>query len=93
MGPTGYNTCPARFVWVRNPEGKSLVAFVSLPPNRPKILSAPLTVIIGNDLAFADNLPKLVVPKRVPVVLGILKAHEGMTENRQCGMAVCRVRT
>ena len=80
-GPTASNTCPARFVWVRSPEGKSLLASVAMPPNRPKILAAPLTVIIGNDLGFSDTLPKLVAPERVPVVLGILKAHEGMTES------------
>ena len=80
-GPTASNTCPARFVWVRSPEGKAQLASVALSPNRPKILAAPLTVIIGNDLRFADSLPKLVAPERVPVVLGILEAHEGMTES------------
>ena len=80
-GPTASNTCPARFVWVCSPEGKAQLASVALPPNRPKILAAPLTVIIGNDLGFSDTLPKLVAPERVPVVLGILKAHEGMTES------------
>ena len=80
-GPTASNSCPARFVWVRSPEGKAQLASVALPPNRPKILAAPLTVIIGNDLGFADTLPKLVAPERVPVVLGILEAHKGMTES------------
>jgi hypothetical protein len=80
-GPTASNTCPARFVWVRSPEGKSLLASVAMPPNRPKILAAPLTVIIGNDLGFSETLPKLVAPERVPMVLGMLKAHEGMTES------------
>ncbi len=66
---------------MRSPEGKAQLASVALAPNRPKILAAPLTVIIGNDLRFADSLPKLVAPERVPVVLGILEAHEGMTES------------
>ena len=79
-GPTASNTCPARFVWVRSPEGKAQLASVALPLNRPKILAAPLTVIIGNDLCFADTLPKLLAPERLPVVLGMLKANEGMTE-------------
>jgi 3-hydroxypropanoate dehydrogenase len=52
-----------------------------MPLNRPKILAAPLTVIIGNDLGFPDSLPKLVAPERVPVVLGIPEANEGMTES------------
>lgn len=80
-GPTASNSCPARFVWVRSQEGKAQLASVALPPNRPKILGAPLTVIIGNDLGFADSLPKLLSPERLPVVLGILKTHEGMIDS------------
>ena len=80
-GPTASNTCPARFVWVRTPEGKARLASAALPPNKPKILAAPLTVIIGNDLAFADSLSKLLTPERLPVVLGILRAHEDMVES------------
>ncbi len=77
-GPTASNTCPARFVWVRSDEGKARLASVVSPPNKPKILAAPLTVIIGYDLAFAQTLPKLLSPERLPVVQGILKAHEDM---------------
>src|ERR1700692_4880662 len=58
-GPTSANSCPARFVWVRSSEGKALLAGLAAEKNRPKILEAPLTVIIGNDLDFADELPKL----------------------------------
>jgi 3-hydroxypropanoate dehydrogenase len=79
-GPTASNSCPARFIWVRSSEGKSQLASVTMPPNRPKILAAPLTVIIGNDLGFSDSLPKLVSPERVPVVQGMLKTP-GLTES------------
>jgi 3-hydroxypropanoate dehydrogenase len=58
-GPTSANSCPARFVWVRSAEGKSRLASLAMEMNRPKILAAPLTVIIGNDLDFPDTLPKL----------------------------------
>jgi 3-hydroxypropanoate dehydrogenase len=58
-GPTSANSCPARFVWVRSPEGKSQLASLAMDKNRPKILAAPLTVIIGNDLDFPEMLPKL----------------------------------
>ncbi len=58
-GPTSANSSPARFVWVRSPEGKAKLASVAMELNRPKILAAPLTVIVGNDLAFADQMPKL----------------------------------
>jgi 3-hydroxypropanoate dehydrogenase len=59
FGPTSANSSPARFVWVRSPEGKAKLAGLAWDRNRPKILAAPLTVIIGNDLDFADRLPKL----------------------------------
>jgi 3-hydroxypropanoate dehydrogenase len=58
-GPTSANSSPARFVWVRSPEGKAKLAATASDKNRPKILQAPLTVIIGNDLDFAKALPKL----------------------------------
>ena len=83
-GPTASNTCPARFVWVRSVEAKQRLSSLVFTPNKQKILAAPVTVIIGNDLAFADTLPKLVAAERVQVVLGILNAHKGTAE----GMAM-----
>ena len=44
---------------MRSPEGKAKLAASASERNRPKILAAPLTVIIGNDLDFADRLPEL----------------------------------
>ena len=58
-GPTSANVCPARFVRVRSSEGKAKLAALAAERNQPKILAAPLTVIVGNDLDFADRLPKL----------------------------------
>jgi 3-hydroxypropanoate dehydrogenase len=58
-GPTSANSSPARFVWVGSPEGKAKLAELAFARNRPKILQAPVTVIIGNDTAFADRLPTL----------------------------------
>jgi nitroreductase len=58
-GPTSANSCPARFVWVRSPEAKAQLAGLAAEKNRPKILAAPLTVIIGNDLDFQREFPKL----------------------------------
>jgi len=58
-GPTSANCSPARFVWVRSAEGKAKLAELAMDRNRPKILAAPITVIIGNDLNFAEALPKL----------------------------------
>ena len=58
-GPASANSSPARFVWVRSPDGKATLAGLAAEPNKPKILKAPMTVIIGHDLDFADKLPKL----------------------------------
>ena len=58
-GPTSGNGSPARFVWVRTPEGRAQLAALAAEGNRPKILAAPVTVIIGHDLGFAEHMPKL----------------------------------
>jgi 3-hydroxypropanoate dehydrogenase len=58
-GPTSANSSPARFIWVRSHDAKTKLAELAFEKNRPKILQAPLTVIIGNDLDFADRLPTL----------------------------------
>ena len=58
-GPTSANSSPARFVWVHSADGKAMLAGLAAAPNKTKILKAPVTVIIGHDLDFADELPKL----------------------------------
>jgi 3-hydroxypropanoate dehydrogenase len=77
-GPTSANSSPARFVWVRSPEGKAKLAELAFERNWPKILRAPVTVIIGNDLAFADQLPTL-LPHNVEVMQKAFAAP-GMAE-------------
>ncbi|MBU2994013.1 malonic semialdehyde reductase [Octadecabacter sp. 1_MG-2023] len=59
MGPTSMNTCPARFVFVRTPEGKDKLASALKPANVPKVVNAPVTAIIAYDLDFWTQLPKL----------------------------------
>jgi 3-hydroxypropanoate dehydrogenase len=58
-GPTSGNGSPARFVWVRSAEGKSQLAALASEANRPKILAAPVTVIVGYDMDFGEQMPKL----------------------------------
>ena len=59
FGPTAFNACPARFQFVRSAEAKArLLACVS-PGNVAKITQAPVTVIVGMDLAFHEKLPQL----------------------------------
>jgi 3-hydroxypropanoate dehydrogenase len=59
FGPTSANCCPARFVWVRSAEGKSKLSALASVNNQAKILAAPVTVIIGYDLDFTEQIPKL----------------------------------
>lgn len=59
FGPTAANTTPARFVFVSSPEAKAKLAALSSGSNGPKILQAPVTVIIGYDLDFPETLDKL----------------------------------
>jgi 3-hydroxypropanoate dehydrogenase len=58
-GPTSANSSPARIIFVTSPEAKEkLLACVS-PGNLEKTRAAPVTAIIGMDLAFYDKLPYL----------------------------------
>ena len=58
-GPTSANCSPARFAFVRSTEAKARLADCVSPANAPKVMSAPVTVIIGMDMAFPETLPKL----------------------------------
>ena len=59
FGPTAANSCPARLQFVRSAEAKArLLACVS-SGNVAKVEQAPVTVIVGMDLAFHDKLPQL----------------------------------
>lgn len=58
-GPTSANCSPARFIFVRSDAAKArLLACVSAG-NVAKVSQAPVTVIIGMDMAFYDRLPQL----------------------------------
>ena len=58
-GPTSANCSPARIVFVRSAtEKEKLVACVSAG-NAEKTKAAPVTAIIGMDMAFYDKLPQL----------------------------------
>jgi len=59
FGPTAANTTPARFVFLQSPEAKARLAALSSGSNGPKILQAPVTVIIGYDLDFPETLDRL----------------------------------
>ena len=58
-GPTAANSSPARLIFVRSAAAKEkLLACVS-PGNVNKVREAPVTVVVGMDIDFHDQLPKL----------------------------------
>lgn len=58
-GPTSANCMPARIVWCLSDEAKARLAACASAGNAAKILRAPVTGIIGMDLAFYEKLPQL----------------------------------
>jgi 3-hydroxypropanoate dehydrogenase len=58
-GPTSANCSPARFIFVTTPEGKEKLLTGMSPGNQDKTRSAPVSVIIGMDMAFFEKLPQL----------------------------------
>ena len=59
FGPTAANACPARFKFVRSAEAKAQLVACAALSNVAKIGQAPVTVIVGMDMAFYELLPKL----------------------------------
>ncbi|MFZ4111093.1 MAG: malonic semialdehyde reductase [Polymorphobacter sp.] len=59
MGPTSANCSPARFIFVSSADQRARLAEMVLPGNKAKVLSAPVTAIIGFDTLFYDRLPAL----------------------------------
>lgn len=59
QGPTSANCLPARLVWCESAEAKEKLAALAGGANPDKIRKAPVTVIIGMDLAFHEHLPTL----------------------------------
>jgi len=57
--PTSANCSPARIVFVRSQEAKARLEPALSSGNREKTMAAPVTAIIGYDLAFYDKLPQL----------------------------------
>ncbi|MEO8296681.1 MAG: malonic semialdehyde reductase [Burkholderiales bacterium] len=58
-GPTSANCSPARFVFVTSPEAKAKLLPAMSAGNQDKTQQAPVNVIVGMDMAFYEQLPKL----------------------------------
>jgi 3-hydroxypropanoate dehydrogenase len=59
FGPTSANCSPARFLWIASAEAKARLKPYLSAVNTEKVMLAPVTVIIGYDLDFARELPRL----------------------------------
>ena len=59
FGPTSANMLPARLIWCTSQEAKDRLAALATDANAARIASAPVTVIIGTDMKFHENLPWL----------------------------------
>lgn len=59
LGPTSANVSPARFLFLTTAQAKARLAPHLSSANRGKTLTAPVTVIIGYDLDFAERIPEL----------------------------------
>ncbi|MGY6118311.1 malonic semialdehyde reductase [Paraburkholderia strydomiana] len=59
LGPTSANCSPGRFVFVKSPAAKEKLRPALSPGNVDKTMAAPVTVIVGMDMAFYEHLPKL----------------------------------
>jgi 3-hydroxypropanoate dehydrogenase len=59
FGPTSANCSPARIVFVRTPEGKKRLEPFLSGNNKEKTMQAPACAIIGHDLKFFEEIPRL----------------------------------
>jgi 3-hydroxypropanoate dehydrogenase len=59
MGPTSANMCPMRIVFVKSREAKERLKPALAAANVDKTMVAPVTAIIGMDVHFFEQLPKL----------------------------------
>jgi 3-hydroxypropanoate dehydrogenase len=59
FGPTSMNTQPMRLLFLRTAAAKERLRPHLAPANVDKTMAAPVTAIVGHDLAFYEHLPKL----------------------------------
>lgn len=59
LGPTSMNCQPARFVFVRTPEGKARLKDCLSPGNVDKTMLAPVTAIVAVDSQFHEHMPQV----------------------------------
>ena len=59
MGPTSANMCPMRVVFLKSPVAKEKLKPALDAGNVDKTMKAPVTAVMGMDIHFYEQLPKL----------------------------------
>ena len=59
FAPTSANSSPARILFLRSPEAKQRLRPALSSTNAEKTMQAPVTAILGYDVQFFEELPKL----------------------------------
>jgi 3-hydroxypropanoate dehydrogenase len=59
MGPTSANMCPMRVIFVKSKEAKEKLRPALAEGNVDKTMKAPVTAIIGMEIHFYEQLPRL----------------------------------
>ena len=59
MGPTSANCSPLRIVYVKSQAAKEKLKPALIEGNVDKTMAAPVTAVLGHDLEFYEQLPKL----------------------------------
>jgi 3-hydroxypropanoate dehydrogenase len=58
-GPTSANCWPLRTVFVKSPQARARLLPLLMEGNRAKTQAAPVTAILGMDMTFYEELPRL----------------------------------
>jgi 3-hydroxypropanoate dehydrogenase len=59
MGPTAFNCCPGRFVFLQSPAAKERIKPHLRPNNISKTMTAPVLTIIAHDTRFFEHFEQL----------------------------------
>jgi len=78
MAPTSMNCSPARIVFVKTKTAKEKLDQALMEGNRAKTMVAPVTAIIGYDMHFYDNLPRLFPP--IPTARDMFAGNATLSE-------------
>lgn len=67
--PTAFNSAPIRIAFIKSPQAKEKLAACVSSGNVEKVKTAPITAIIGMDMAFSRKMPQLYPPFNVQALM------------------------